>query len=335
MLAGAATAALLLPVSPAGAVRATPQRPDSGSAGTGLGIRILDVPAARVQDPRALSYIVDYLNPGTTIHRRLEINNDSPDPQHVELYAGAASVVDNTFTAADGRLGNDLSTWVSLDSASVDLAPGATRDILATIAIPSTASKGERYAAVWAQIAKAATAGNSVGQINRVGIRMYLDVGPGGEPPTDFEIGAMTVARGGGQWPVVTAQVHNTGGRALDMSGSLSMSNADGSVKAGPFKATTGVTILPGNTAPVNVALDKSLPDGTWNAQLTLTSGTVQRTRSGTFTLPVPGSAETVKPAALSRTMLALAIAAAVVLVALLLLLARYLIRRRRPPLGA
>jgi hypothetical protein len=331
--AGVAATVLLMAGSPADAGRVMQQRAATDAAN--LSIRIMDVPVGRVDDPRALAYIVDYLNPGAAIRRRVEIKNTSSQRQHVDLYAGAAQIENNTFTVADGRSGNDLSGWVSLDPAGVDLPGKSSRQVWVTIAVPVDASKGERYGAIWAQIARPPTAGNTIGEINRVGIRMYLDVGPGGEPPTDFAIKNLTVARSTGKWPAVTAEVDNTGQRALDMTGSLSLADADATVKAGPFTVATGVTILPGQTGHVTALIDKPLPAGTWAAALTLTSGTVTRTASATITLSAAGQPAVVRTARSDWKTLGLASSAGVVLAMALLLLTLYLVRRRRTPARA
>ncbi len=41
----------------------------------GLGIRLVDVPVATADDPRALVYIIDHVAPGALIERRIEVSN--------------------------------------------------------------------------------------------------------------------------------------------------------------------------------------------------------------------------------------------------------------------
>ena len=55
-----------------GAVRSSAQTPPTPQS---VGIRIIDVPTGRSEDPRARQYIVDHLAPGTTITRRVEVTN--------------------------------------------------------------------------------------------------------------------------------------------------------------------------------------------------------------------------------------------------------------------
>jgi hypothetical protein len=85
--------------------------------------------------------------------------------------------------------------------------------------------------------------------------------------------------------------VHNTGGRALDMSGTLRLSKGPGGLSAGPFPATLGTTLGIGQTEPVTVPLDKALPDGPWLATLELHSGVLRRKVEGTILFPDRASA--------------------------------------------
>ncbi|GLY23004.1 hypothetical protein Misp04_27360 [Micromonospora sp. NBRC 101691] len=325
MLASVAVMTFTVPASPAAALPGSLPRADDDPT---ISIRMLDIPAARVKDPRARAYIVDHLKPGTTIHRRVEIQNSSPERQHIELYAAGATVRENVFTASDGRGGNELSSWVRTEVPSLDLPAGARRAVKVTISVPRSASRGERYAALLAQVTKQPTDGSNIGQIRRVGVRIYLDVGPGGEPPTDFRIDGLAAGPGPGEWPVVTARVHNTGQRALDMGGALSLSRESGTAKLGPFVVTTGVTILPGQSGQVSAEVTEPLAPGRWTARLVLTSGTVEREVEGTLTFPVPVEATAVEPA--GRTGLALPVVVGAVLAVAGTLLAWHLIRRRR-----
>lgn len=82
------------------------------------------------------------------------------------------------------------------------------------------------------------------------------------------------------------AQVRNSGGRALEMSGSLTISDGPGGLRAGPYPATLGTTLATGQTSPVSVVLDKQLPSGPWKVRLSLQSGMIKRTVTTTLTFP-------------------------------------------------
>ncbi|MFK4243019.1 hypothetical protein ACI2KV_09050 [Micromonospora chokoriensis] len=294
-----------------------------------ISIRMLDIPASRVQDPRAQVYIVDHLRPGTTINRRVEVLNSSGVSQEIDFYSGAASVENNAFTVPEGRTGNELSGWIRLKTATMVLDPGERRPVEVEIAVPRKASKGERYAAIWAQVTSAKERTGNVTQIHRVGIRVYLDVGPGGEPPTDFRIDGLAAEPGIGEFPVVTATVTNTGQRALDMTGTLSLSKQ--AVRAGPFKVTNGVTILPDQSGQVRIEVNQALPAGTWDVQAKLASGIVERTATGTISLPVAAPmtvATSAGPSWLVYTVGAIAV------LALVTLGGWYLVRRQRAQLA-
>ncbi len=263
--------------------------PPNSHRNGGIGIRLLDAPVSRRDDPRAHVYIVDFLAPGTTISRRVEVSNTSATRQSIQVYAGAASVKDATFGFGEGSTPDELSTWISFDRTVLDLAPSAKADVLVTIRVPRPASSGERYAVIWAQAAALPSATGNIGIINRVGVRVYLDIGAGGEPPSDFRIENITPGRRPGGEPEVFARVRNIGGRAVDLSGSLTLSNGPGSLSAGPFDVAGDTTLAPGDVGPTVVVLDRRLPNGPWHAHLELSSGLIHRTADAVIKFPAVG----------------------------------------------
>ncbi|MGI5290585.1 hypothetical protein ACQEVF_45690 [Nonomuraea polychroma] len=182
---------------------------------------------------------------------------------------------------------NELSSWVSIDRPEIVVRPNSREPFKAAIHVPETATRGERYGAIWAEVSsRTPGAGNPVQLVNKIGVRIYLDAGPGGDPPSDFVIEELMPGRTEEGRPVVKATVRNTGERALDMSGHLWLSDGPGGLKAGPFRAQVGTTFAINDGAPVMVVLDARLLDGPWNVELTLSSGLVKRTVSGTLTFP-------------------------------------------------
>jgi hypothetical protein len=198
-----------------------------------------------------------------------------------------------------------------------------------TVTVPANAAPGEQYAAVWAEIS--APTGSAITLVNRVGIRMYLSVGGKNAPPSSFTLDSLTAARAADGHPIVTAQVHNTGGRALDMSGTLALSEGPGSLSAGPFPAQVGSTLAPGQSAAVTISLDRQLPDGPWNAALTLKSGLLEENSHARIQFPAgPGSADPVSPRGTAAAHLGLVIGGAALLIALAAAAAAVVIVRRR-----
>lgn len=253
---------------------------------TGIGVRLVDAPVAARDNPRARVYIVDHVAPGTVIERRVEVSNDTGSDAEVAVYPAAADLTDGSFVGLDADTPNELSTWTSVSHPKLSLAAGERANVAVEIDVPDDAAPGEQYAVIWAQTTSPAADGNGVTQVSRVGIRVYLSVGPGGEPASAFTIESFTAARGEAGNPTVQAVVHNTGGRALDLSGTLKLTDGPGGLSAGPFPVELGTTLGVGQTAPVNVELDDQLPNGPWKAEIELTSGLLTESAQATITFP-------------------------------------------------
>jgi hypothetical protein len=273
-------ALLPAPVAAAPGVRAT--------ADGSIEIQLLEAPESRRDDPRALAYIVDHLRPGTTIERDFGITNHTDERQRVQLYAGPAEIRGGEFVGGDFGTSNELTSWVSTSLPFVGLAPGETTKQTVTIEVPPDASRGERYAVLWASVRSHGK--GDVQVVNRVGIRIYLDVGRGGEPRSDFSIDDITPGRNDSGQPTLTAAVTNTGKRALDIRGQVRLRRGPGGLSAGPFDVAGGATLAPGDSGSVDIALDKTLPAGPWRAKFLLRSGIVEHRSSATVTFPDQGT---------------------------------------------
>ncbi|WP_422755829.1 hypothetical protein [Micromonospora sp. WMMD708] len=265
-----------------------PPSPSSSGPAAAVGIRLLDAPVNRRDDSRAQKYIVDHVHPGTTIKRRIVVENVSEIARKIAVYAAAAEVDRTGFVFAPDRTPNELSSWITIDRGEVELEPDDESVLTVTIAVPEKASAGERYAVIWAEVST--TDGANVRNIGRVGIRVYLSVGPGGEPPSGFEVSGLAGHRDGDGAPVVTAEVRNTGRRALDLAGQLRLTDGPGGLSVGPVRAEADTLAL-GATTTVRVLLDPRLPDGPWNARLDLASGWTRRTATGTVSFGGPTAA--------------------------------------------
>jgi hypothetical protein len=314
-------------LAPAIGARADQPHVNGQVANGGLRVRLLEAPQVRRNDPRARIYIVDHLAPGTTITRRIGVANESTGPLHSRLYVGAAAIAGGTFQPQDQP--NDLGSWSRFGPSQLDIRPGAEATATLTIAVPASATAGERYGVAWAELPGSTAEG--VTSVNRVGIRIYLSVGAGGEPASDFVIDTMTAKRNADGTPVVTAQVTNTGARALDLSGSLRLAGGPAGLNAGPFPAKLGTTLAIGDSEPVEVVLDKQIPDGPWEATLDLRSGTAQRSAVARILFPKPGEtgpAVPAEPPAQRKVAGVAALGFGVILLVLLFLF--FLIFRRR-----
>ena len=268
------------------ATAASSALPDEQEPPPGLGIRLVDVPVATADDPRALVYIIDHVAPGSEVERRIQVVNGTSDAADVSIYPAAAEVEDGSFVGAEGRTPNELSSWTTVAPQAARLQVGGSTFADVTIRIPDDASAGERYATVWAVVTTPPDAAGGITNVSRVGVRIYLSVGPGGEPASNFVIRSFTASRDDSGAPEVELMVRNTGGRALDLVGELSLSDGPGGLSAGPFDLTLPTTLGIGETAPVTVELAQELPNGPWRADATLRSGLLERSAHATLTFP-------------------------------------------------
>jgi hypothetical protein len=248
------------------------------------------VPAG-TKDPRALTYVVDHVRPGVTFTRRFQVCNGTSQPITVSLYPGSAHLSDGSFQIDAGHATNELTSWIAIQPSTATIPAGSRFLARATFAVPRQAEAGERYAVLLAELPPAPGA-SGVSVSSRVGVRVYLDVGPGGAPRSDFVVDSLQAARGADGHAEVTAQVHNTGKRALDFTGSLLLRSGPGGQSGGPYPAKLGTTLAPGQTEPVLVPISSVIADGPWTAQLTLRSGLLERRVGATLMFPSAAGAQ-------------------------------------------
>ena len=250
----------------------------------GLGIRLLEAPVDRRDDPRASVYIVDHVNGGETITRRFLVANGTEREQQISLYAAAATIRDGTFLIGAGRATSELTEWMTIEPETLTLPAGETADASVTIEVPDDAPSGEFYAAAVAEIP--ATGGPGISVASRVGVRVYLSVGTGAEPETDFELPAFRPVRQPDGRPAVEIDGCNTGGRAVDLTGDIELTNGPGGIKAGPFPTPNATTLAPEQCHTFAIPLDPELPNGPWDATARLRSGEEERTAQARITFP-------------------------------------------------
>ena len=287
--------ALMLVAAALAAAASTLASPAKAAAGPGpgsFGTRLADVPSAEAGNPRALRYIIDHLHPGTTIRRRILVANLGPRTARMTVYPDAATISGGSFTGDAGETRSDLTTWITTNQHTVVLGPHATTMVTVFIHVPRDASSGERYGVIWTQETSRLPyrSGLAIMEVNRVGVRIYLSVGPGGAPPSNFAVTSLSATRSAHGQPIVTAHVRNTGGRALDISGYLKLSDGPGGLTAGPYKIHNDVTITPGQSEPMEAVLSRRLPDGPWLAQIDLVSGLTERHAQATIQFPGYGA---------------------------------------------
>jgi hypothetical protein len=250
---------------------------------TGLiGVRLIAAPTDPASDSFARSHIVEHPAPGASVVRRVEISNTTDSTASISVYAAAAAIHLGAFEFAPGHTANDLTRWTSLSQHLLRLAPGANAIETVTINVPRDASTGERDAVIWAEVAAPTTGGVTL--VNRVGVRMYVSIGRGGAPGSDFAISSPTAEHSTAGAPLVGATVTNTGQSTLNLGGTLTLSNGPGAVRTTPIGIELQSPLAPGASQRVTIPLDKRLPTGSWRATIRLHNATMHRSATATIT---------------------------------------------------
>jgi hypothetical protein len=276
-----------------GAVTMTPSALASAGSSTvsnqgpsTLGIRLVAPPSSPANTPLTNAYIVDQLMPGDSLSRTVEIDNNTNASSLISVYVAAANVVGGTFTFAPGRSANGLSSWSSLSSDTLQLAPHSETFDTVTIHVPRNASQGNRNAVLWAAMSASPTAGQGITLISRVGVRMYLAIGPGGALQSRFSLGPLSTQRSASGKSLVIAEIHNSGKSTLNLNGDLVLAKGPDALNAGPFAATLGAILPAGASEQVTVVLDSNIPRGPWRADLKVRSGRDVESSIATITFP-------------------------------------------------
>jgi hypothetical protein len=288
-----------------------------------FGVRLVDVPLSEAHNPRALRYIIDHLQPGAVIRRRIRVVNQESRTAHFTVYPDAAQITHGYFIGDAGETPSELTNWVTIQHRSLTLPPHTGVMDLVTIRVPVFPTRGEHYGVIWLQqVSRVRMAtGFFIREVDRVGIRMYLSIGPGGVPPTNFTISSIAGHRSAGGRPYISALVHNTGGLAVDLDGTARLTGGPGGTSAGPFSAQQVTTLAPSQSWTVTFVPGSRIPNGPWTATITLTSGLTTRTATGT--IQFSGS-----PADAAWTTRLPIMIIVVVIVIALLALARFRLRR-------
>lgn len=252
-----------------------------------VGIRLLDGEGSAMRD---------HLRPGGAVEHRLEVENTTDEPVHLELYPTAADVLGGRFVVAAGRGGNDLATWSTVTPPAVDLGPGERREVAVRIAVPGGVAGGERYGAVVAELPEQRRAGQ-IGVVNRLAVRVYLSVGGPVAPRLGLRVGDVSAVRADGA-PTVEVDVRNTGERALDVTGTVALVAGPSGLSAGPVAPTGGVVLEPGAAGTLAFPFDRGVPDGPWRAEVVVRSDGIERRSAATLTFPAPAATTSVAPPA-------------------------------------
>lgn len=321
----AAVALIVGTTTTAGSTQATTGA-EPGAAGTitfGMAEPTSEAPHA---DPRARYQIVDHIEPGETLERRLRLTNGTDEAIPAELYVGAARLVDGTFTFATRDRTNDLTRWTTVRPTARRLNPSSHTEVTVRIAVPGGASDGERYGMVWAEVP--AGAGTTT---TRLGLRMYVHVGPGDAPRTDIALDRVRPHRSVDGTARLDVTLRNAGSRAAELAGTVTAGRGEGEPAdvVGRFASA----LAPGASTTVPVALDDSVRSGSRRVEIEIAANGVRRRAHATVSFPADAG-RAGRPVSLDHAGdgagRSVPAAIAVALVALLLAAAGAASRRRR-----
>ena len=153
--------------------------PDRSPAVPGsVGIRLVAVAGASPRNPLASSYVVERLAPG---RGSLAKWRSTTTPIGAWMFRCIRPLRPSCGAISSSRRAEaetSFSRWTSVSQDVVHLGRGSEAFETLTINVPSSASSGERFAVLWAEVSAPPAGGITL--VNRVGVRMYLSIGPGG-----------------------------------------------------------------------------------------------------------------------------------------------------------
>jgi hypothetical protein len=271
MLTLALAAGIMPPAASASAGTIALARVPTGS----FGVRLFDVPVSDAHNPRGLRYIIDFLHPGSVIHRRILVQNSESRTVTFRVYPDAARITKGSFIGDAGATRSELTTWTRVQHRVLRLRPGTSALDMVTIRVPRHPTRGEHYGVIWAQQSalRRSAAGTMIREVARVGIRVYLGIGRGGAPPTRFKITSISGTTLKSGQPVLVAHVANIGGLAVDLAGTARLSGGPGGASVGSVAEREVLTLAPGQSGNLMFAERKGVPAGPWQAKVKLVSG--------------------------------------------------------------
>ncbi|AOX66286.1 hypothetical protein BJK06_11440 [Curtobacterium sp. BH-2-1-1] len=266
-------------VAPAGVAAAgTGSSPEPG-----IGVQLL--PGAEATDRSPTSrYIRDTLRPGQTVERTIRVTNASDTERAVSMTTTAAGITDGAFRI-DTAPRSELTDWIGLDPASVDVPARSSALVRVRIAVPPDATGGERYAVVWAATASERPDGTGLRMVSRVGVRSYVAVSGPAALRTAFRVSEPRVGPSGDERTVL-ADVRNTGERAVDLTGTLVLADGPAGAVLPSITGDRPRTLAPGQRAALTFTVPAAVAPGTWLARIAVTDGVTTERTAGSIALP-------------------------------------------------
>ena len=226
---------------------------------------------------------------GTDIHKMIVGIGGDEDPTDVMVEVlGFGQTRDLVYTTLSPV--NDLSPYsarkfISLDTGTIHLEPGAKKEVTATITLPRNVGAGGRYAIIYIH----AIPGKGKSFTTAVNVPVLVTVS--GSSPTEagsitrLDVGNVTI----GQPISIITSFENTGNyHYYHTVNAVTLTNANGNIIARNSTPPSVYAIIPGNAVEFTVRPDvKDLPAGTYtvSSKIILESGRVLDEKTTTFEL--------------------------------------------------
>lgn len=169
-------------------------------------------------------WLVEYVEPGNSIVRHVQVANFSPEKKDLELYATDASKkLSELFTVKTKEEGSEkMAPWMSMPATSLTLNPGETKIVPVKINIPQNAGVGLHKGAV---IVREKNRADGTEFFVEKGVRLYLNVKGAAIDKTSLTAGQ---TRNNGNHIGYAMIFENTGTVDYDSDLSLELSNFGG-----------------------------------------------------------------------------------------------------------
>ncbi|TQL01276.1 WxL protein peptidoglycan domain-containing protein [Cellulomonas sp. SLBN-39] len=213
-------------------------------------------------DGTARANFVYEVEPGDVVDDVLVVTNHGADPLTLDVYAADA------FTTPSGALdllapgtpSTGLGTWVRVDRASVELAPGAEVEVPFVVEVPADARPGDHAGGVVTSL-RTSQPGQTVQVDRRMGARVHVRVAGEAVSAVAARDGAVEVAGSANPFApaaaLVTYTVENTGGTRLAGTAAVRVAGPGGAA------AVEVVDELP-ELLPGDVLVRQVQVDGVW-----------------------------------------------------------------------
>jgi hypothetical protein len=234
-----------------------------------------------------------YMNsipPGGTDIQKMTVGigaDEDPTDVMVEIlgFGQTKDLVYTTLIPINDRSPYSARTFITLDTNTIHLEPGAKKEVTATITLPKNVGAGGRYAIIYIH----AIPGKGKSFTTAVNVPVLVTVS--GSPPTEagsitrLDVGNVTI----GQPISIITSFKNTGNyHYYHTVNVVTLTKTNGNIIARNSTTPSVYAIIPGNSVEFTVKPDvKDLPAGTYtvNSKIILESGHVLDEKNTTFEL--------------------------------------------------